>query len=100
MSEYSCEDRQNARKVLGFKDEDGQHIPLGERSREELLDTIAAMSAANRDRITALQGANEALLKRLKIHRKAKALANRRADHAVAMMRDMLDRFEKDTPND
>ena len=100
MSEYSHEDRENARKVLGFKDEDGQNIPLKDRSKDALLDTIRRMSAANRDRITALQGSNDALLKRLKDHRKAKALANRRADQAVAMMREMLDRFEKDTPND
>ena len=96
MTEYTIDEKNQARRVLGIKRQDGpQPVPMKERSREALLDTIEILKANHADRIEALAGAEKALFKRLKDHRKAKALANKRADAAVAMMHEMLAHFEE-----
>lgn len=93
---YTTEEKRQARKVLGIRSDDG-NIPLKERSREALIDTINMMSERHKDQLTELQGANDALKKRLKDHRKAKALANTRADRAVAALRAAINEFEGGT---
>jgi hypothetical protein len=91
---YTREEKQHARKVLGFRTDDGT-IPLEERTVESLIDLIAMQRVRHQDRITEMQGTIDALHARLKFHRKAKSLANKRADTAVAAMRDMLSRFQE-----
>lgn len=93
MTEYSLEEKRHAREVLGIR-RDKNIIPLLERSKEALIDTIIMQRENHTDALAAANGANEALRSRLRSHRKAKALANKRADAAVAAMRYMLDRFE------
>ena len=97
MTDYTHEERMHARKVLGIRDEDGKAIPLSERSVEALIETISFIQAGHRDKLTEVQGAIDALHKRLRAHRKGRALANKRADAACAAMRDLLDRFQNGT---
>ena len=91
---YTHEEKRKARIVLGIRDENGVMIPLKDRTVDALIDSLADMRARHADKIASMEGSIEALTKRLRSHRKAKALANKRADKAVAAMRDMLDRFE------
>ena len=94
MTKYSIEERRHAREVLGLT-EDGRHIPLCDRTKEALIETMALQRAKHHDELTGRDGAIDALKARLRAHRKAKALANQRADKAVAAMKAMLDSFEK-----
>lgn len=87
-------DRIEAGKVLGFRDEDGKVIKLEERSKEALIDTIRSIKARHEDREAANSAAIKALEERLKIARKAKQEANRRADIAEKAMRSLLDNFK------
>lgn len=74
-------------------DENGKTLPLEECSKEQLIDRFRAVVARHEDERTAHRGAIEALQKRLRSHRKAKALANKRADLAVKAMQGMLETF-------
>jgi hypothetical protein len=91
---YTRDEKKYARKVLGFRADDGT-IPLEERTVESLIDQIAMERSRHKDRLTEMQGAIDALHARLRSHRKAKALANKRADTAVAAMLDMISRFQQ-----
>lgn len=95
MTDYTLEEKRSARKVLGIRDDD-RTIPVSKRSVEALVDTIALQRANHQDRFAEMQGANDALRARLRAHRKAKALANKRADTAVAAMQAMLACFQKE----
>lgn len=80
-------------------DEHGLPLPLEECTKEQLIDRFRRVQEIHRDNMVELRGANEALKKRLKDHRKAKAEANKRADTAVAAMKSMLEQFEKTKVN-
>ena len=75
---------------------DGKIIPLEENTREQLLARFKHVVAKHTDQMAASKGANEALMKRLQDARKAKQMANARADRAEAAMRAMLDAFAKE----
>ena len=98
MTNYTLEEKQQARRMLGIRDETGT-IPVSQRTVEALIDTIALQRENHRDKVAELEGGIAALRVRLRAHRKAKALANRRADDAVAAMRDLLARFAKYAPD-
>jgi len=93
--EYTEEEREQARKTLGIVDSEGKSIGLEERSKEALIETIRLINARTTDRNVAHSAAMDAMEKRLKSARKAKALANRRADVALKTMADMLEAFSK-----
>lgn len=72
---------------------DGTAIPLEECTREQLIARFRYVVDAHTDKLHEMSGARDALVKRCDAHRKAKALANARADRAEAAMRAMLDAF-------
>ena len=94
MSEYTAADRKKARIVLGITDSNGRRLKMQDMTKEALIDRMLTQGENHMDRIHELNGSIDALKKRLKDHRKAKALANRRADDAVSVMRTMLNTFE------
>ena len=75
-------------------DANGQALPLEACTQEQLLARFRAVVANHQDERTAWIGTKEALLKRLKDHRKAKAEANKRADAACAAMKIMIEKFQ------
>lgn len=87
--------KSEARKVLGIRDEKGDAVQLKNRSREALIDTIGLINSQETDRNLAHQAAMGVMEGRLKSARKAKSLANARADRAESMMRTMLDKFHE-----
>ena len=89
--EYTVEERKQARIVLGISDAHRRMVPLAELSNEELLERFALSVRANSDRLAEKEGALNAVRDLLKSARKAKKLANARADKAEQTMRAMLD---------
>lgn len=75
---------------------EGKVIPLEECTKEQLLARFRHVVATNQDRMAEKVAGHEALIKRLQDARKAKRLANARADRAEAAMRAMLDAFAKE----
>lgn len=86
--------KSEARKVLGLRT-GTRPVMVADMTREQLIDKIADLRSIHTDRVTELNGSIDALHKRLKDHRKAKRLANKRADAAEKAMRDMLDTFKE-----
>jgi hypothetical protein len=75
-------------------DENGKALPLEDCTKEQLIDRIRSIVTRHQDERAAWNGKEEALLKRLKDHRKAKAEANKRADTAIKAMQQMLEVFQ------
>ena len=63
-------------------------------SKEQVLERHFERMAYYHDRVAGLQAHIEELHKRLKDHRKAKALANKRADTAIAALKAVVTKFE------
>lgn len=99
---YSQDQKRHARIVLGIRTEDYDIVSRHDMDRETLMDLLDLRAKIHRDQLTAHEGAMKALMKRLKDTRKAKRLANARADRAERVMRKMLDEFkrEEDQTND
>lgn len=76
-----------------WRDASGKPIPLEDLTKEQLIDRFRAAVARHGDNDAAYKGQIEALKKRLASHRKAKALANRRADKAVSALRAVVDKL-------
>lgn len=74
-----------------WRREDGSAIPLEECTQEQLIARFRYIVEKQTDERIAWNASREALLKRLQDHRKAKALANKRADAAVTAMKQMLE---------
>tara|TARA_Y100001001_G_C8012723_1_gene310292 strand:- start:606 stop:848 length:243 start_codon:yes stop_codon:yes gene_type:complete len=66
---------------------------IEEKTRDELIEQIKRLQDTLHFTRVQKQAQEEAYLKRLSDYRKAKALANSRADKAEAAMRSMLDNF-------
>lgn len=71
-------------------------IKVMNRTRAELIETVNRLNDRSHGENAATRGREEALLKRLKDMRKAKRLANARADKAVLAMRSMIENFQGD----
>lgn len=95
MTNYTEEEKRHARVVLGFRNDDGTIKALVDRDKEELLDTLRLRSLSETDKHKAHLAAMEAMEQRLKAARRARGLANRRADTAVKMMEQMLESFKE-----
>jgi len=67
--------------------------PLEEKTREGLIEQIKRMQDRAHMQRATQNAVEKAYLTRLANYRKAKALANERADRAEAAMRAMLDNF-------
>lgn len=93
MTEFTKEERVRACQILGIRDVNGDSIPLKDRTVEALLITMELRANRAEDNHIANQAAIKALEERLKIARKAKRLANRRADTAMAAVRLFLDKM-------
>lgn len=93
MSEYTLEQKREARKILGILDQDGKVIKVKDLSREALIDTIFLSWDMNDDQIEKREASIKALEARLKSAHQAKALANRRADLAEKGLRQLIDTF-------
>ena len=91
----STEERRAARKVLGFTDDGGKTIQLDQRTPEALLETLYLRNMLDGLRAEAAMTAEKRFLEKVKIERKAKNLANARADRAEAAMRAMLDALKE-----
>lgn len=89
------EERLAARKVLGFNDDNGKAIPMDQRTPEALLETLYLRNMLDGLRAEAMMTAEKRFLEKIKIERKAKHLANARADRAEAAMRAMLDTLKE-----
>lgn len=76
-------------------DDKGDPLPLEECTKEQLIDRFRRVVENHADYVAGAEGAMEALRKRLRNHRKAKAEANKRADQACAAMKAMIEHFEK-----
>ncbi|ESX17854.1 hypothetical protein X766_15695 [Mesorhizobium sp. LSJC255A00] len=72
---------------------DGKAIPLEECTKDQLLARFRHVVGTHSDKLHEMNAARDALLKRCNDHRKAKALANARADRAETAMRTLLDIF-------
>lgn len=94
MTDDLKEQKKAARILLGLKDEQHMPIKMADRSPEALLVTIDLLNKSASDHTAARLATEEMLHKRLKAERKARALANARADKAVAAMRAMLVAFD------
>lgn len=88
--------RRKAMIVLGLRGADGSALPNSKLDREALLLRMEMMAEKHKDAEAANRAANEKLLELLATARKAKRLANARADTLAAMMKDMLDRFKEE----
>lgn len=93
MTCYTQEERDFARRVLGIRDDEGKVIPLANRSKEDLIEQIKLTISSKYDSIAGHQAHIKALEDKLRSARKAKNMANRRADVAESTMRYMLDKF-------
>ena len=91
--EYTEEERRQARIILGFRNPDWSIIPLEDRTPENLLQMVRNYQDKVADSLAAHQAAMNVMEDRLKTARKAKRLANRRADKAEKAMRALLDAF-------
>lgn len=74
-------------------DEKGHVLPLTSCSNEQLIARFRKVVDDHIDERVKNSAVIDALTKRLKDHRKAKSLANKRADIAVKAMKDMLETF-------
>lgn len=79
-----------------WRNDKNEAIPLEECSKEQLLARFRHVVSSHNDRLSEMNGALDALRKRCNDHRKAKTLANARADRAEKAMRSMLDAFAQE----
>tara|TARA_R110000851_G_scaffold41082_7_gene103340 strand:- start:4042 stop:4386 length:345 start_codon:yes stop_codon:yes gene_type:complete len=97
---YSLNDRIFARKVLGLRTDKNDLVKIVDRDKEALLVTIELLKNQIDDKKTSGEGAIRALTDKMVILRKAKKLANSRADKAVASMKKMLEEFQESLMKD
>ena len=74
---------------------DGECLPLEECSKEQLIARFRHVVNRQEDKRVGWIGKEKALLKRIQDFRKAKTLANRRADQACEAMKRLIKAFEE-----
>lgn len=89
-------ERSQARETLGIPLRSVDRASLETMDHESLVDLILLERQRHKDRIAERVAGIEALHKRLETARKARRLANRRADAAVRVSKDLLETLSKE----
>lgn len=79
--------KREARKLLGLMDENLNRIHSSDQCREALLTSVELLRIRIRGQDAASKAERESLLAIIKSAKKAKALANKRADEAEAALK-------------